>query len=412
MDKILFYLQKANNFAELHRYTFLKMITIRSRRTYFIFLAVHIISINSVVAQDVKLSLALTDCIQETVFKEIEKQTGYKFVYNTTEINQKEIISVHLKNEELQDVLNTIFRNKDISFRISNKHIVLFRQRTKKLTGTIVDNKGESIIGANVVVKGTINGTVTDLDGHFSLDVPDDAVLQITYIGYNTQEIAVKDQHKLSVKLVEDTQKLDEVVVIGYSTKSQSQLSSSVSVVSQEALQGVSSDNISKILQGKSSGVVVSNQSGKPGTAPTIIVRGTGSIGAGTAPLYVVDGVIGGIANPNDIESVTILKDAAATGLYGSRAANGVIIVTTKSGKSGKTRINVDSSFGYGWKPGNNLEMMNSAEYYDVNKVMYTDKYNTLYESNLTALKKTNPSPSPAEIEAYMISKKLYAYPQ
>lgn len=153
--------------------------------------------------------------------------------------------------------------------------------------------------------------------------------------------------------------------------------------------------------------MVVSNQSGKPGTAPTIIVRGTGSIGAGTAPLYVVDGVIGGIANPNDIESVTILKDAATTGLYGSRAANGVIIVTTKSGKSGKTRINVDSSFGYGWKPGNNLKMMNSAEYYDVNKVMYTDKYNTLYESNLTALKKTNPSPSQAEIDAYMISKKL-----
>lgn len=407
MDKILFYLQKTKIFADQGVYTFLKTTTAYRWRVLCVFLVINIFSINQVVAQEQKLSLILSDCTLETAFKEIEKQTGYKFVYNTTEINQKETISVNQKNQTLSDILKTLFKGKDISFRISNKHIALFKQKIKKVTGTIVDDRGESVIGANVVVKGTTNGTVTDLEGHFSLDIPEESILQVTYIGYNPQEIAVKGRINLSVRLVEDTQSLDEIVVVGYSTKNQSQLSSSVSVVSKESLQGVSSDNISKLLQGKSSGIVVSNQSGEPGTAPAMIVRGTGSIGAGTAPLYVVDGVIGGTANPNDIESISILKDAAATGLYGSRAANGVIIITTKSGKSGKTRINVDSSFGYGWKPGSNLEMMNSAEFYDFNKIMYADKYNTTYNSYLTALKQTNPSPTQAEIDAYMTSKKL-----
>lgn len=407
MDKILFYLQKHNIFAEGDLYIFFKAPIARQWRASCIIFLINIFSINLVVAQEMKLSLTLSNSTMETIFKEIEKQTGYKFVFNTTEINPKEIISVDQKNQELSTVLNAIFRDRSISYRIANKHIALFKQRIKKVTGVIVDNNGETVIGANVIVKGTTNGTVTDLDGRFSLDAPDDAILHVTYIGYNPQEVAIKGKNTLSIQLIEDTQKLEEVVVVGYSSKNQSQLSSSVSVVAQEALQGVSSDNISKILQGKSSGVVVSNQSGQPGTTPTVIVRGTGSIGAGTAPLYVVDGVIGGVANPNDIESITILKDAAATGLYGSRAANGVIIVTTKSGKTGKTRINVDSSFGYGWKPGSNLKMMNTREYYDINKVMYTDKYNTLYQSNIDALKKTNPSPTQAEVDAYMMNNKL-----
>lgn len=364
-------------------------------------------------AQNATLSMNMINRTVLDVLDAIEKQSDFQFFYNSKIVNVHRKVSMNVKNKDVFTILELLFENTNIDYKVVDKDVILtiinkdnvVDRKTDRVTGIVKDERsGEPIIGANVVIKGTTNGTITDLDGNFSLEVSEGAVLQISYIGYISQEYLFKGERNLLIKLKEDTQKLDEVVVVGYSTKNQSQLSSSVSVVTEQALQGVSSDNISKILQGKSSGVVVSNQTGQPGSTPTIIVRGTGSIGAGTAPLYVVDGIIGGMANPNDIASISILKDAAATGLYGSRAANGVIIITTKSGKAGKTRINVDSSFGYGWKPSSNLKMMNSREFYDLNKVMYTDKYNTIYDSYLSKLMQSNPSPSQAEIDAYMVS--------
>lgn len=342
----------------------------------------------------------------------IESNTDYRFFYSNQLPDLDKIVSIDVKGESIEATLDKLLeRTRLIYEKKENYQIYLAAKKAqeteKRILGNVIDDRGEPIAGANISIKGTTIGTITDIDGNFSLVAPQGAIMLISYLGYSSKEIAVTGQSIYKISMTEDMQKLDEVVVVGYSTKNQSQLSSSVSVVSKESLQGVSSDNISKILQGKSSGVVVSNQSGQPGTTPNVIVRGTGSIGAGTAPLYVVDGVIGGIANPNDIESVTILKDAAATGLYGSRAANGVIIITTKSGKTGKTRINVDSSFGYGWKPGSNLKMMNSREFYDINKIMYSDKYGTLYNSYLDKLKQNNPNPSQSEIDAYMLSQKL-----
>lgn len=367
-------------------------------------------------AQNATLSMNMVNRTVLDVLDAIEKQSDFQFFYNSKIVNVHRKVSMTVKNKDVFTILELLFENTNIDYKVVDKDVILTMvnkdnvvdRKTDKVTGVVKDERsGEPIIGANVIIKGTTNGTITDLGGNFSLEVSEGAALQISYIGYNSQEYLFKGERNLLIKLKEDTQKLDEVVVVGYSTKNQSQLSSSVSVVTEQALQGVSSDNISKILQGKSSGVVVSNQTGHPGSTPTIIVRGTGSIGAGTAPLYVVDGIIGGIANPNDIASISILKDAAATGLYGSRAANGVIIITTKSGKAGKTRINVDSSFGYGWKPSSNLKMMNSKEFYDLNKVMYTDKYNTMYDSYLSKLMQSNPSPSQAEIDAYMVNQKL-----
>lgn len=337
-------------------------------------------------AQTMRVDISANQTPAKEVIKQIEEQTDYLFVYNK-KVNLNNKVTLDASDITVAEALNSIFSGTDIVYAMEGNNILLMNKKddsvqqsgkTKQIIGTVVDASGIPVIGANVMVKGTTNGTITDMDGKFVLEVPEGAVLEISYIGYLSQSVKVTN-NKVSVTLKEDTQKLDEVVVVGYSSKTQSQLSSSVSVVSSKDLQGVSTESVAKMIQGKSSGVVISNSTGQPGSEPKITIRGTGSIGAGTSPLYVVDGVIGGIANPNDIESISILKDAAATGLYGSRAANGVIIITTKSGKQGKTRISFDSSVGFGWKPNSNLKMMNSREFYEVNEIMYTDKYNTLY---------------------------------
>jgi TonB-linked SusC/RagA family outer membrane protein len=235
------------------------------------------------------------------------------------------------------------------------------------VTGEVRGTNGVTIPGVSIVVKGTTTGTVTDVDGKYSVSVPDgDAVLVFSSIGYITEEVAVNGRTSIDVTLVEDIQNLEEVVVVGYSTKRQSELSSSVSVIEEEALKtGVVSQNLGSMLQGKVPGLTVSNTTGRPGDPTNIVIRGVGSIGAGYAPLYVVDGVIGGSAHPMDIASITVLKDAAATGLYGSRAANGVIVITTKKGESGKTRVSYNGQFGTSQHRNGNIEMMNSAELYE-----------------------------------------------
>src|SRR5690606_5902559 len=175
---------------------------------------------------------------------------------------------------------------------------------------------------------------------------------------------------------------LDEVVVVGYSSKSLSELSSAVAVVNSEKLQGVTSQNLGSMLQGKVPGLMISNSSGKPGQATNVVVRGVGSIGAGYQPLYVVDGIIGGSADPLDIESGTVLKDAAATGLYGSRAANGVIIITTKSGKSGKAKVSYSGTMGFATHQDGNLQMMDGGELYELQSQSFRNFYDIQVAAN------------------------------
>ena len=240
------------------------------------------------------------------------------------------------------------------------------------VTGKVTDRAGQPLIGVSVKVKGTNIGASTDANGQYSLNTPDgNSTLVFTYIGYITQEISVNNRTTINVSLQEDTKSLDEIVVVGYSSKQLSHLSSSVAVVSGAQLNDVTSDDVTGLLQGKAAGVIVSNSSGDPNAGSNIIIRGSSSINAGAGPLYVVDGIIGGNANPKDIESVTILKDAAATGLYGSRAANGVIIITTKSGKAGKTKINFSSTVGLNSATSGNFAVMNSQQLYDYTKSFY-----------------------------------------
>ena len=222
-------------------------------------------------------------------------------------------------------------------------------QQTIKITGTVVDDTGVPVIGANVVVKGTTNGTITDLDGKFSLDGPPNATLVISYVGFIDQEITVKGNAPLSITLKEDAEALDEVVVVGFGTQKKVNLTGAVSSVTSEAFENRSVSNVSQALQGSMPGLNITQSHGYLNSEPDINIRGVGTIGEGSsgAPLVLIDGMEGDMnrLNPQDIESVSVLKDAAASSIYGSRAPFGVILITTKKGKSGKLSVNYNNSF-------------------------------------------------------------------
>jgi len=251
-------------------------------------------------------------------------------------------------------------------------HINASAQETIIVNGKITEaGTGIPIPSANVIEKGTSNGVMTDFDGEFKINVPENAVLIISYVGFATSEIEVNRQTQLTIVLNREASALDEVILTGYTSQRRTELSSSVSVVSGENLNDVTSNDVATLLQGKASGVIVSSSSGDPNAKANITIRGSSSITAGSEPLYVVDGIIGGDANPNDIESITVLKDAAATGLYGSRAANGVIIITTKRGNAGKTQIHINSTMGFNTVDEGNYEIMNSQQLYDYQKTFW-----------------------------------------
>lgn len=244
------------------------------------------------------------------------------------------------------------------------------------VSGTVTDEKGEGMPGVTIVIKGNASlGVTTDINGYYSLSIPDrlaaDAVLVFSFIGYETVERPVGQQSRIDLALTSSTSQLEQIVVVGYSAKKVKYLSSSVSTISNEKLRDVTSNDLPSLLQGKAPGVVVSAASGDPTSAARVLIRGAGTISAGTSPLVVVDGNIGGTYNPVDVENITILKDVAATGLYGSRAANGVIIVTTKTGKAGKTEISFNNTLGFADATTGNFRMMNSQELYDFQKTFY-----------------------------------------
>lgn len=237
---------------------------------------------------------------------------------------------------------------------VSRHESAAILQQVKKITGVIKDATGEPIIGANVIVKGTTTGTMSDIDGQFSLDVPDGGILSISYIGYVAQEIPIKNQTSLNILLKEDSEMLDEVVVVGYGVQKKSDVTGSVTSVSKERLEKLPVTNVLQAVQGAAAGVTITQASSIPGDAPSALVRGQNSINANSGPYIVVDGVpinkTGGSLNdiaPSDIESMEILKDASATAIYGTNGANGVILITTKRGKSGKPSIKYSGYVGF-----------------------------------------------------------------
>ena len=229
--------------------------------------------------------------------------------------------------------------------------VVQEQQQSISVTGTVVDQNGEPLMGVNVIEKGTTNGTMTDMDGRFTLSVPGNATLQISYIGYTTEEVVVNNQTKLNITLKEDSQNLDELVVVGYGAVRKASLAGSVAVLDSKSFKDQPIVQVSDALQGRVSGVQVQN-SGVPGGTVKIRVRGSGSINRSNDPLYVIDGIVreSGLTglNPEDIQSMQVLKDASSTAIYGSRGANGVVLITTKTGKANVKQITFDAQVGIG----------------------------------------------------------------
>lgn len=334
-------------------------------------------------SQNTRVTVIVNQASTIHVLSEIEKQTEYLFVYDTKDINLNQLVNIHAKNRPVSEILDEMFKGTDIRYAMEGKNIMLMKhsdknthdieQQMKTLKGTVTDAKGEPIIGANIKVEGTNIGTITNMDGQFTLNVPENAILQISYIGFISQNIKVGTDKSITVQLQEDSQSLDEVVVVGYGTMKKSDLTGSVSSLTSDNFKTGTDLTPQQLMQGSFSGVNISQNSGKPGGSNTIRVRGGTSITASNDPLYVIDGVpistsagvnqsniststtdffdqepVNPLANinPSDIESINILKDASATAIYGSRGANGVIIITTKKGKQGVRQL--DYSFNLG----------------------------------------------------------------
>jgi TonB-linked SusC/RagA family outer membrane protein len=243
------------------------------------------------------------------------------------------------------------------------------------VTGKITDaGNGQPLAGVNISVKGTFTGTITDLDGNYAINAASgNPVLVFSFIGYRTEEISVGSQLTIDLAMVQDVVNLGEIVVMGYSEKSRREIASAVSVLPMEKVHDITTGNLANMLQGKIAGVQVVNASGLPGSEAEIRIRGIASVNAPKGPLFVVDGIIGGNYDPNDVETVTVLKDAGATGMYGSQANGGVILITTKKGKSNKTLFDFRASVGARVADQGNLQMLSGSQLYDAQKELYRD---------------------------------------
>lgn len=300
-----------------------------------------------------KVSMDFRQVKLSKVFEEITRQTGLTVAYSRPTVNPDKIVTVKAEKEELAGVLDRLFSDMNVVYEIGEKKIYLKEKQlsdskvqsgnVRTISGFIVDDAGEPVIGASVAVRGTSVGAITGLNGEYTLkDVPEKAKVTISFIGYKTVTLPVTDKSLAKVTLKEDTEMLDEVVVVGYGVQRKSDITGSVSSVKSEELLSAPNTSTAQALQGRVSGVVVQNTSGDPSGAVSIRIRGSNSLTYGNDPLVIIDGVqdgnIGSL-NPNQIESVEVLKDAAALSVYGSKGANGVILVTTKNGASGKARI-------------------------------------------------------------------------
>ena len=306
-------------------------------------------------AQHQQVRLTGRNVTLKTAFKQIEQQTKLFVDYNTQEVNDSRVLTKLPKNSNVKEVMEQLLEGSGCSITFSNGHIIINKQArtvssTKNISGVVKDETGEPVIGANVVVKGTTNGTVTDMNGRYSLEVPEGGVLQISYIGYNTQEVKVGSGDVVNVSLREDSEALDEVVVIGYGTVKKSDLTGAVGSVQMKDVSQVGITSADRALQGQIAGVQVNARTGQPGESMMIRVRGSNSLAGGNEPLYVIDGMpvekMNSDINPEDILSMEVLKDASSTAIYGSRGANGVVMITTKRGRTGDTVLEYNGYVG------------------------------------------------------------------
>lgn len=311
--------------------------------------------------------------------KQVEQQTDYKFFFEEQSVDVNRVINVSVRNLDIKSVLDMILSGTDLTYTISNKKILLrkiekqksksSRTLPKEITGWVTDENGTPMIGVSIRIKGQTAGTITNTEGKYQITLPANSeVIVISYIGYIPQEVTLKDNNWQRIVLKEDINMLDAVVVVGYGTVKKRDLTGAISTVKADemGLTGVSS--IGHALEGKAAGLYVRQNSAQPGGGLDILVRGAGSINANNEPLYIVDGFpiakldqiatsdrkmdpgtqgVLNFLNPNDVESIEVLKDASATSIYGARAANGVVIITTKRGKEGKAKVSYSYNYSY-----------------------------------------------------------------
>ncbi|MDW7694120.1 TonB-dependent receptor [Flammeovirgaceae bacterium SG7u.111] len=332
--------------------------------------------------EEIYVTIHLKNANLEETFTAIGKKTNFNFAYNHDILNKNTRITKKITNQPLSQVLTEIAKENGLSFKRVNENIYVSKSPTQrpneklkalvkeiaqvKVSGNVVDNEGQPLPGVNILIKGTANGTTTNLDGDFTLNVPSDATLQFSYIGFLTQEVAVGNQTEIKITLQPDLAQLEEVVVIGYGTQNKEDLTSSVASVSSENFVKGNVNDAGQLLQGKVAGLTVSMPSGDPTSGSQILLRGNTTLfGSNSNPLVLIDGVPGDFKTvaPEDIETIDVLKDGSAAAIYGTRGTNGVIIITTKRAK-GEYSSSVDYSANFSTQAiARQLEMFTADDY-------------------------------------------------
>ena len=375
-----------------------KMLNIMKVTTLLFFMALMQVSASSY-SQQTRLSLKFEKETLESVFSKIEANSEFSIFYKNEMIQNSKAVTAEFKNALIFDVLDQVLKTENLTYTIRNKLIMIVpktdggiennSQQQRLVSGKVSETSGSTLPGVTVMVKGTTNGTITDADGQFTLsNIPANATLQFSFVGMKTQEVVVGNNNQINVVLEQETIGLDEVVAIGYGVQKKSDLTGSVDRVSIGANASQTNTNLLQALSGASAGVNIQG-AGLAGTEPRLSIRGQTSLSANDRPLIVRDGIIynGDISDINisDVESVDILKDASSAAVYGSRSANGVMLITTKKGKSEKPSVSFNMAYGFQDMTNNPMRVMNADEY----AVRLTDYY---YQQSLYAWYKTKPT--------------------
>ena len=350
-------------------------------------LCIFSVSAKHTYSQSKTVSIVLKKSTIKDAFREIEKNSDYLFlIMDESEKELSRKVDVAIDNKSIEEILNYLLSGTNLTYFIMNRQITvskkrstdnnsaekspiaeIIQQRGKIIKGTVTDLNGESIIGANIIERGTTNGTITDIEGNFSLQVKEGAVLLISYIGYLSQEINTITKSHFNIVLQEDTKSLEELVVVGYGIQKKSDITGSITSLNTEILRERPQTNVIQALQGTIAGVNVTTTGSSAEDNATLIIRGQNSITASNNPLIVLDGIpyTGSLSelNPNDIASIEVLKDASSTAIYGSRGANGVILISTKSGETGKVKVSYNGY--YSWDEIAHLpDMQNASDFW------------------------------------------------
>ncbi|HLT33415.1 MAG TPA: TonB-dependent receptor plug domain-containing protein, partial [Aquaticitalea sp.] len=356
-----------------------------------------------------KIDINVRNVSLEELFKEIQSKSEFIFFYKDNVLHHS--VSLKFKNATLKTILDKAFENTGLTYIIDNRQVVIKEtqpsgenngnvkhpSQDKSIKGTIVDEQGAPLVGATVIIKGTSIGVTTDFDGNFELKVPmDTTTLVVSYLGFVTQEIDIVGKTTLDIKMLADNLALSEVVVIGYGTERKALLTGAVTAIKSEQVDDLPVSGVDGILQGQAAGVQVSQNSGTPGGEMSVRIRGLSSISGSSQPLYIIDGIpvttgdYGQIGysgqgasaltdlNPSDIESISILKDASSTAIYGARASNGIVLITTKRGKAQKATVNVNVYTGV-QRAWNRLDMLNARQWMEyrndlTNSTVFTEE--------------------------------------